>query len=417
MDLSTSRLRADRESGTRERIRVLMLEDQPADTELMVRELRVAGFDPAWERVDSEAEYRSRLGDAIDVVLADHGLMRFNSLRALRVLREQSPDVPFIVVSGALDAATTAALLRAGATACVPKTTLGGLGAVVARALDQRGRRAVDAASPAPISPTTAQVASAPQLGEGMTAETQRWESEFVAAMSHEMRTPLHVIVGYNELLLRESYGTLTREQRAALERVGRSARQLVNLIDATLDMCRFEVGREPLDVSLVELSPLVDELRAETEDLALRPHVSCEWRIAPGMPMLRTDRVKLKVILKNLVTNALKFTHEGVVRIDVNPSASGVTCTVSDTGVGISPEDLAVIFEPFQQAGDAGARGRGGVGLGLYIVHSFVQLLGGSIDVTSRCGEGSTFRVWLPLAVRRDAPPLSSSSAADAPA
>jgi signal transduction histidine kinase len=143
----------------------------------------------------------------------------------------------------------------------------------------------------------------------------------------------------------------------------------------------------------------LVNDIAVETRDACRKSDLTFDWRIAPELPRLYTDPVKLKVVLKNLITNAVKFTPHGTVVVDVHPRNGGVEFLVADTGIGIKPEILPIIFEPFRQGDASATRHFGGVGLGLYIVRRLLDLLGGTIAVQSEVGHGSTFRVVLPVA------------------
>jgi len=227
-----------------------------------------------------------------------------------------------------------------------------------------------------------------------------RLKSDFLATMSHELRTPLNIIMGYNELLLEEGYGSLTAEQSDILKRMERSARALRELIDATLDVGRLETGRLPLELKKIVIAELIEELQGETRDLQERSGLAFTWRVAPALPPLYTDPTKLKVVLKNLIGNAVKFTEEGSVTVQVRAHGPGVEIAVADTGTGIAPEALPVIFEPFGQGEKLLTRRHSGVGLGLYVVRRMLELLGGTITVASTVGQGSTFRVWIPLTV-----------------
>jgi PAS domain S-box-containing protein len=223
-----------------------------------------------------------------------------------------------------------------------------------------------------------------------------RLKSEFVATMSHELRTPLNIILGYQDLLLDETFGELTPEQRDALERSERNARALLELISATLDLSRLESGRLPIDLHEFDPAAVLRELELESRDLALFPGVVLEWRIPAYLPRLYSDAAKLKVVLKNLLGNAAKYTHAGRITVSAAARDGGVEFAVADTGIGIAPELLPAIFEAFRQVGD-GVPLQGGVGLGLYIVRRLLAELGGSVDVESAPGSGSTFRVFVP--------------------
>jgi signal transduction histidine kinase len=215
--------------------------------------------------------------------------------------------------------------------------------------------------------------------------------------MSHELRTPLNVIVGYNDLLLDGAFGEMAPEQAETLGRVQTSAYELLELINATLDMSRLESGRLPLDLEDVCVQDLIAEIDAETRALRDKPGIRCVWDVPAECAPLRTDRVKLKVILKNLVGNAVKFTEAGTITISARRTNGQVEFRIADTGIGIAPETRAVIFEPFRQADGSATRRYGGVGLGLYIVRRLLEILGGAVAIDSEVGKGSTFRVSVP--------------------
>jgi signal transduction histidine kinase len=228
-----------------------------------------------------------------------------------------------------------------------------------------------------------------------------RLKYDFVATMSHELRTPLNVIMGYSDLLLEGTFGPLAADQSDALRRVARSGRQLLELINTTLDLGRLDAGRFELQLREVRLAEFVRELDAETQELQQKPGVRFAWHLPARLPVLSTDPVKLKVVIKNLIGNAMKFTESGDVTVAIRTRERGVEFAVSDTGIGIPPEIRPIIFEPFRQADSSTTRRYGGVGLGLYIVQRLVDLMGGTITLESVVGQGSTFGVWLPSGKR----------------
>jgi PAS domain S-box-containing protein len=223
-----------------------------------------------------------------------------------------------------------------------------------------------------------------------------RLKSDFVATMSHELRTPLNVIVGYNDLLLDGAFGALSAEQSNILRRIESSAQALLELITATLDVSRLEAGRVPVDVHEVRVADLLGEIAAATRELE-KPGLHVRWNVPPELPVLRTDPVKLKVVLKNLIGNAVKFTDKGSVTVGVHAHDEQIEFYVADTGIGIAPDERLLIFEPFRQADSSMTRRHGGAGLGLYIARRLVEMLGGAITVDSEVGRGSTFRVAVP--------------------
>lgn len=225
-----------------------------------------------------------------------------------------------------------------------------------------------------------------------------RTKSEFLATMSHELRTPLNVILGYGDLLAEGQLGSLTEVQKDALERVKRNARELYELIAAVLDLSRLEAGRLPLAVKEVHIPDLIEELRDESQEAKKWEGVEFVWHIEAPLIPIHTDRGKLKVILRNLVGNAAKFTPNGRITVTARRLDEGVEVSVTDTGIGIPQEALPFIFEPFHQVENTLTPLSGGAGLGLHIVKRLLDLLGGKITVDSEVGRGSTFRVWIPV-------------------
>jgi len=232
-----------------------------------------------------------------------------------------------------------------------------------------------------------------------LLAELQRAnqaKSEFVATMSHELRTPLNVILGYNELLADGTIGDPTAEQKNALGRVRANALELLELVNATLDLNRLEAGSVSVNPQTFQLSELTDEIDAQVRMLAT-DGVDLRWQLQPNLPAVCSDVAKLKVILKNLTTNALKFTKRGSVTVRFGISDDHLLLEVVDTGIGMTSEAAQIVFEPFQQADASIQRDFGGAGLGLHIVKRLVTVLGGTIDLESQPGKGTTMRVHLP--------------------
>ncbi len=225
-------------------------------------------------------------------------------------------------------------------------------------------------------------------------AEVARARSDALAAMAHDLRAPLNALIGYASLLAEEALGPLTAEQADAASALRRQALELIDLVGATLDVARLECGRLPIRAEDFALSDVFDALGAGT---FRRPTAEgrLAWQIAPALPPMRSDRVKVKEIVQNLVDNALKHAGDAPVAVDATLAGGGETAriTVRDGGPGIPPDVLPRLFEPF-----GGGDGRRGTGFGLYIVRRFAEALGGRVAAHTAAGEGTAVIVEIPL-------------------
>jgi len=224
-------------------------------------------------------------------------------------------------------------------------------------------------------------------------------KSQFLANMSHEFRTPLNAILGYTSMMLKGVSGGLSAQQRRNLERIDSNSQHLLSIINDILDITRIEAGKMPLTVADFPIPDLIREVLAEVEPLITRTKLAVTTRVDETLPPLRSDRQKVKQIVINLLTNALKFTAQGWVTVTAvnDPTGDRVVIAVDDSGIGISPKDQGVIFEDFRQADDSPTRQYTGAGLGLAICRRLASMLGGELTVRSALGEGSTFTLVLP--------------------
>jgi PAS domain S-box-containing protein len=496
-------------------LRLLLVEDNPDDAELVLRALRRAGFEPDGPRVDTEEAYLACLDPGLDVILADYSLPQFDAPGALRWLGERGLDVPCIVVSGSIGDELAAATIRLGATDYLLKDRLGRLGDAVRRALDQRHlrreTRRAEAALRASEEHYRTLVANIPDvtwradasgarlfvspnvervlgltpeqiraggatfwldrvhsddrsrvrdaydalfaagasydvdcrvwhadgrwiwLGERATlvdggdgfpyadgistditarkeaeealraakeaADTaSRLKSEFLAIVSHELRTPLTTILGFGQLLARDE-DELSPRQASRVDRILRSGEHLQHLIDDLLDLAKIEAGRLDVAVTAVDLRPVLGQLRDELSPQAEMKGLALDLDLPADLPQVMADPARLRQLLLNLVWNAVKFTDQGRIVVAAWPEEGAVAIAVADTGIGIAPEALDYVFDEFRQVEDTVARSHGGIGLGLPIARKLAHLLGGSVEVASRPGLGSTFTLRLPTA------------------
>jgi PAS domain S-box-containing protein len=224
-------------------------------------------------------------------------------------------------------------------------------------------------------------------------------KSQFLANVSHEFRTPLNAILGYTFMLLQGVHGQLPAAHKKSLTRVDSNAKHLLALINDILDISRIEAGRMPLHVDRFQIPELIQEVVAELEPLITRSRLPVSIALARALPWLRSDRQKVKQIVLNLLTNALKFTPSGTVQIEVSHDrrTKKVMIAVQDTGVGIPTSEHEKVFEDFRQA-TVGSRAQGGTGLGLSICRRLATMLGGQIALKSDAGRGSRFTLHLPL-------------------
>ena len=231
----------------------------------------------------------------------------------------------------------------------------------------------------------------------GQLEAANRHKSEFLANMSHELRTPLNAIIGFSEVLLERMFGELNDKQAEYLDDILTSGRHLHSLINDILDLSKVEAGRMELDLATFDLPLALDNALTLVRERAARHGIALDLSVDQRIDSLVGDERKIKQVLLNLLSNAVKFTPEGG-RITLKAALAdgSVEISVTDTGVGIAPEDQDAIFEEFRQVGADSAK-REGTGLGLTLAKRFVELHGGRIWVKSEVGKGSTFAFTLP--------------------
>ena len=229
--------------------------------------------------------------------------------------------------------------------------------------------------------------------------KANKLKSDFLASMSHELRTPLNAVIGYSALLIDGIAGPMTPIQFDYVTRSRAAAQHLLYLINDILDMARIEAGKMPVHVELVHLPDLIREVKEQIEPMVNSRDLVFAATVAPECPSIETDKTKVKQILLNLLSNALKFTNRGSVQLAARCDGDElVLLEVRDTGVGIKPEEMDAIWDDFRQLDQSTTRSYGGTGLGLSISRRLTHQLGGYVSVESEFGVGTTFSVRLPV-------------------
>lgn len=227
--------------------------------------------------------------------------------------------------------------------------------------------------------------------------ESDRVKSAFMASMSHELRTPLNSIIGFSAILLQEFPGPLNEEQNRQMRMVQKSARHLLSLINDVLDISRIEAGQLDLAPAIFEVRTSIEKMLAIIEPLAAEKGLKLQCRIDSDVELISTDQRRLEQILLNLLGNAVKFTDSGRIRVHCYRVDDGYVIEVNDSGIGIAEEHIPRLFDAFYQVDSGLARSHEGTGLGLSICKKLIDMMGGHIEVESKLGIGSTFRLQLP--------------------
>jgi len=382
-------------SGASENLRILVVDDDEVDRMAVRRALRAGGIGAeVREAADVDSALDALRDGVFDCVLLDYQLPGGDGLRVLRRAREAGVDTPIIMLTGQEDTQTAVEMMKAGASDYLAK---GGLS-------PERLERSVRAAV------RIHQAESEARRAEEERERAVAARSQFYAAMSHELRTPINAVLGYNDLLLAEVYGPLNERQAQGLERSQRAARHLLELVNDVLDLSKLEAGKMEILVEEVSAPELIEDLFVTVRPMAEERKTALSLRGEACRRTILTDPRRVRQILLNLLSNAIKFGEGKPIEVHCAEGPDGgISVAVTDQGVGIPTADLPRIFDEFVQLPSANT---GGTGLGLPISRRLALLLGGSLEVESRPGEGSTFRLLLPAATPGEASPSARSLA-----
>jgi signal transduction histidine kinase len=369
-------------------LRFLLIEDNPLDVELVKHQLQLAGFEFTFAVVRTAEDFKRELRTTPPhMVIADYNIPGWTGMEGLEILGRESLDIPFILVTGALGDVIAVDCIKLGATDYVLKDALTRLPVAIRRALQEKHLRE--------------QRDEAEKAAEQSRKTQLRLKDEFLSMVTHEIRSPLTVIMQFTSIMLDGLAGEISQERRQYNEIVLRNARQMLSMINALTHIARLENETLTVDPETFSVSDAVSDTLNALNGNACAAGVTLSCQPSSGLPMAYADPIRVRQILFNLVDNGIKFTPPGgTVEINVRPlgeDSEFLCIKVSDTGVGIEPKNVERIFERSYRTLDD-CRPRKSLGLGLFISRELVMLQGGQIWAESELQKGSFFSFTLPV-------------------
>lgn len=394
-----------------EKLKVLVVDDDEVDRMAVRRALTKAGIQMELSEVgDGESAITALCDSFYDCVFLDYCLPDQDGLSLLQNIHLKDIKVPIVVLTGQGDEQIAVELMKAGAIDYLSKSRLSPelLAQVLRNAIRvYRAEMQVALANQQLWESNELLVRKNHELERQRQqieiqniklVEASRMKSQFLATISHELRTPMNAIIGFSQLLLRPKCGELTHRQKDMVERILNNGKHLLMLLNEVLDFSKLEAGRLDLKPEIFDLSKIITTTVEEMRSLAEEKNLAVVVNIDLPNPTVFNDPTRVRQILTNLLSNAIKFTEAGRIGVELKELPDHqIYLAVSDTGIGISPTDLQHIFEAFRQVEQSSTRRYPGTGLGLPIIKALLQMMGGTITVESQLGKGSVFQIQLP--------------------
>lgn len=374
-------------------LNALYLEDSLLDQELM-RERLEDIFDLTIKIVDNKRDFLAGLNPEhpYDLIISDYRLPDIDAVEALEITKQCCTEVPFICVSGTIGEEKAVELLKKGATDYVLKDRMVKLESAIKRALKEAEEQRLLAQAQRELDKYVEELKEAKEKAE----ESDRLKTAFLANMSHEVRTPLNGIMGFSGLLIKNNSST---KKIQYVNTIQQSCDQLLRIIDSVLDISLIESGQLAIHKTKVDVKEKLDYIYNIYEPRFKEKGIQLIKSDSPDeIESIYVDEVKFGQVLSNLISNALKFTREGIVEYGMVHIDGSIQFYVKDSGIGIPKNKHSVIFERFRQVDESSTRSYGGTGLGLPIAKSFVEAMGGKIWMESTLEKGSTFYFSLPV-------------------
>ncbi len=408
-----------------ETLKILVVGDDEVDRMAVCCALIKAGVQMELSEVgDGNDAFSALSTTAYDCVFLNYRLVDEDGLALIQQLRFSEIKVPLVVITGQGDEEIAVQLIKAGATDYLSKSKISPetLSQVLRSAIRVYRAEMQAALANQQLRESHEQLIRKNQELERQQQEIQmqnfklleasQLKSDFLASITHELRTPMNAIIGFSQILLRPKLGQLTPQQADMLERILNNGKHLLMLLNEVLDFSRLEAGRLNFKAEIFDVLKVINLAIGEMRSLADAKNLSLLMQTDLQNTLIFNDPVRVKQILINLLSNAIKFTESGEIWVEVKELPENrVAIIVQDTGIGIASRDFKSIFEAFRQVDQTITRKYPGTGLGLAIIDSLVRMMGGKIFLESKLGLGSMFKIELPRQI------TSSTVAADVPA